>query len=176
MKRTILFSLVSVASAACLFSSLVFAVDPDPAAPSSSPSPSAGTASSPQEDPRKFGEKDRFSERGGKFHRRGHHWGSHRDPDSEWKTLDRLLNLTDEQKEKVKEIMATTTPKIKAIREEQRARIQAVLDDARSEIRPVLTPAQQKVFDDAQKLREDARKLREEARALRQQKESTQPQ
>ena len=169
MKHTTFLSLAGIIAAAALAVSQLAAADPNPT--STPPESPAGKAPPPSGDSQKFCGSDQFGGPRGRFH----HWARHRGHGGDGQMLDRLLNLTDEQKERVKEIMAATTPKIKAIREEQRARIHAVLDDARSEIRPVLTPAQQKVFDDAQKLREDARKLREEARALRQHKESTQP-
>src|SRR6476646_7703806 len=47
------------------------------------------------------------------FHRR---WERHRGHEFEGRMLSRLLNLTDEQKAKVKEIMEASRPKIKAIR------------------------------------------------------------
>ena len=87
------------------------------------------------------------------------------------KKLDRLLNLTDEQRQKVGEIIQASKPKIKAIREEQWAKVRAVRDETRQEIRALLTPAQQKVLDDAHQLREQAWKLKQESRKLHQESE-----
>jgi Spy/CpxP family protein refolding chaperone len=108
--------------------------------------------------------------RPGKFHRFHGRWEGRRNHEFGGRMLSHLLNLTDEQKAKVKEIMEASKPKIKAIREEERAKIRSVIDETRQQIRPLLTPAQQKVFDDAAQLRENARKLREESKALRQEK------
>jgi Spy/CpxP family protein refolding chaperone len=171
MKRTVLFFAAALIGAAVLVMSQGTAPEPNQPSTSSSPPETQITKDpSSQGDPQTLRSSDRFEGRRHGFHHRDRHWKRHRDHLGEWKMLDRLLNLTDEQKEKVKEIMAASKPKIKAIREEQRAKIRAVLDDARQQIRPLLTPEQQKVFDDAQKLRDDARKLREESRALRQKK------
>ena len=82
------------------------------------------------------------------------------------KKLDRLLNLTDEQRQKVREILQASKPKIKAIREEQWAKMRAVRDETRQEIRALLNPAQQKVLDDVQQLREQAWKLKQDSRKL----------
>jgi Spy/CpxP family protein refolding chaperone len=173
MKRTILLSLAGVLSAGALIFSQVAAADPDAASTSSATQGSSiAKGSPPPENPNQFCESDRFGDSRDRFHRPGRFWGGHRGHGVE--KLDRLLNLTSEQKEKVKEIMEASQPKIRAIREEQRAKVQAVMDDARKQIRPLLTPAQQKVFDDAQKLREDARKLKEEAKNLRHEKKSDQ--
>ena len=158
MKRTTFLSLAGIMGAVVLVISQLAAADPDPAS-SPQESPIAKGSQTPG-DPQKFDGSDGSHDR---FHSR--HGARHRD---HGKMLDRLLNLTKEQKEKVKEIMKATRPKIKAIREEQRAKIQAVMDDTRKQIRPLLTPAQQKVFDDAQQLRENACKLKEEVRKLRQ--------
>ncbi len=76
--------------------------------------------------------------------------------------LDRLLNLTDEQKQKVREVIKASRPKIKAIREEQWAKMRVVRDETRQEIRALLTPEQQKVLDDTERLRENARKLKDD--------------
>jgi Spy/CpxP family protein refolding chaperone len=168
MKRTIYLSLASFSGAAVLFLSRVAATEPDPSLTSSPQVSSAEESPSTPGEPGKFGKSHKFDGLRRGFHRSSrHHFGRHRDPGA---LLDRLLNLTDEQEAKVKEIMKATKPKVQAIREEQRAKIEAVMEDARRQIRPLLTPAQQKVFDDAQKLREDARRLRDEARALRREK------
>ena len=172
MKRTILLSLGGALGAAALVISQVVAANPGPASsPSTQESQLAKEPSSPGE-PRDFCGRDQFGGPREKFRRHGRHWGMHRGHGVE--KLDRLLNLTSEQKEKVKEIMEASKPRIQAIREEQRAKVRAVMDDAGKQIRPLLTPAQQKVFDDTQKLREDARKLKEESRNLRK-GESNQP-
>jgi Spy/CpxP family protein refolding chaperone len=159
--------------AAALIISQLAAADPNP---TSSPQESAtAKAPPPSGDSQKFCGSDQFGGPRDRFNRPGRHWARHRDHGGDVQMLDRLLNLTDEQKEKVREVMEASRPKFKAIREEQRAKMQAVRDEARKQIRPLLTPAQQKVFDDAQQLRENARKLREEARKLRQDEESDQP-
>ena len=173
MKRTILLSLAGALGAAALVISQVVAANPGPASSSSTQEPQTAKEPSSPGEARDFCGRDQFGGPGEKFRRHGRHWGMHRGHGVEM--LDRLLNLTSEQKEKVKEIMEANKPRIQAIREEQRAKVQAVMDDAGKQIRPLLTPAQQKVFDDAQKLREDARKLKEEAKNLRKEKESNQP-
>jgi Spy/CpxP family protein refolding chaperone len=172
MKRTILLSLAGALSAAVLAISQLTAADPEPTPASSPPEPPVAKGPAPAGDGRQFCESHQFGSPRDRFHRSGRHWGQHGGFGVE--KLDRLLNLTSEQKEKVKEIMEASRPKIRAIREEQRAKIQAVMDDAGNQIRPLLTPAQQKVFDDARKLREDARKLKEEAKNLRKGKEGAQ--
>ena len=168
MKHTTLLSLAGIIAAAALAVSQLAAADPNPT--STPPESPAGKAPPASGDSQKFCGSDQFGGPRGRFH----HWARHRGHGGDGQMLDRLLNLTDEQKEKVNEIMEASRPKIKAIREEQGAKIQAVRDEAQKQIRPLLTPAQQKVFDDAQKLREDARKLREEARNLRQEKREDQ--
>jgi Spy/CpxP family protein refolding chaperone len=161
MKRTIILSLAGVVGAAALGISQVAAADPDPISPP--PEPPPVKAPPPPGGQQKLWGSDRAQ-------RPDRQWARHRGHGAEGRMLDRLLNLTEEQKGKVKEIIAANRPKIKAIREEERAKIKAVMDDTRNQIRPLLTPAQQKVFDDAHQLREDARKLRKEARELRQEK------
>jgi Spy/CpxP family protein refolding chaperone len=167
MKRAILLPLTGIIGVAALVISQLAAAD-SPQAPPTAEDPA------PPADPQKSCGRDQFGGARDRFHGPGRHWARHRDRVAEEQMLDRLLNLTEEQKEKVKEIMAAGGPKIKAIREEQRVKIQAVRDDARRQIRPILSPAQQKVFDDAQQLRENARKLKEEARQLRQDKKGDQ--
>jgi Spy/CpxP family protein refolding chaperone len=172
MKRTTFLSLAGIIGAAALVISQLAAADPNP---SSSPqeSPTA-KGPPPPGDSQKFCGSDQFGGARDRFHGPGRHWARHRDHGAEEQMLDRLLNLTEDQKEKVKEIMEASRPKIRAIREEQSVKIQAVMDDARKQIRPVLSPAQQKVFDDAQQLRENARRLKQEARQLRKDKEGDQ--
>jgi Spy/CpxP family protein refolding chaperone len=161
MKHAILLSTAGILGAGALAISQLGAADPTQ---TSTPAPqvSAEKGSSVSGDPQKTCEYRR-----GKFRDHGSRWG-HRRGQGELQMLDRLLNLTDEQKQKVQEIVDAGKPKIKAIREEQRAKIQAVRDEMRQQIRPLLTPAQQKVLDDAQKLRESARKLKEDAKNLHQ--------
>jgi Spy/CpxP family protein refolding chaperone len=172
MKRAILLPLTGIIGVAALVISQLAVADPNPiSSPQASPT---AEDPAPPADPQKFCGRDQFGGAQDRFHGPGRHWARHRDHVVEEQMLDRLLNLTEEQKEKVKEIMAASGPKIKAIREEQRVKIQAVRDDARRQIRPILSPAQQKVFDDAQQLRENARKLKEEARQLRQDKKGDQ--
>jgi Spy/CpxP family protein refolding chaperone len=172
MKHAILLPLAAIIGVAALVISQLAAADPNPtSSPQESPT---AKGPPPPGDPQKFCESNQFGGPRDRFHGPGRHWARHREHGAEEQTLDRLLNLTEEQKEKVKEIMAANRPKIKAIREEQSVKIQAVMEDARKQIRPLLTPAQQKVFDDAQQLRENARKLKEEARQLRQDKGSDQ--
>lgn len=165
MKHTILLSMVGVLGAGTLAISQLGAADPISAS-SPAPQESVEKGSPPPGDPQKTCGYDRCDRGGGKF--RGHGWGHRRGHGGEMEMLDRLLNLTDEQKQKVTEIVKAGKPRIKAIKEEERAKIQAVKDEVRQQIRPLLTPAQQKVFDDAQKLRESARKLREDTRQLHQ--------
>lgn len=79
--------------------------------------------------------------------------------------LGRMLQLTPEQKEKVKAIMETQKPKIQAIREEERAKMKAIFDDVDKQIRPLLTPEQVAVLDNAKKLRESEATLRKSDQA-----------
>jgi len=165
-------SLAGVSGAVALAISQLAAADPDPSStPSSKETTSAQSPHSPG-DPQKFCGWSAFD--GPRDKLKGHHWGRHRAHRSKLQMLDRMLNLTEEQKKKVNEIVDASKPKIKAIREEQWMKIQAVMDDARKQIRPILSPDQQKVFDDVQELRESARKLRQDAWKLHQEKESEQ--
>lgn len=167
MKHMILLSMVGVLGAGALAVSQLGAADPIPAS-SPAPQESVEKASPPPGDPQKTCGYDRFDRGGGKSRGHGHGWGHRRGHGGEMEVLDRLLNLTDEQKQKVTEIVKAGKPRIKAIKEEARTKIEAVKDEMGEQIRPLLTPAQQKVFDDAQKLRESARKPREDARQLHQ--------
>jgi hypothetical protein len=63
-----------------------------------------------------------------------------------------MLQLTDDQKQKVKEAMKAAEPKIAAIRAEEQAKIAEVIAQT---VRPLLDEKQQAVFDDLQKLRQD---------------------
>jgi len=74
----------------------------------------------------------------------------------------RDLNLTPEQKAKVKAVMEAQKPKIEAIRQEERAKIKAVFDDAETQIRPLLTKEQVQVLDDAKKLEASKAALRKD--------------
>src|ERR1700752_3124728 len=143
MKHVIVLSMAGILAAATLAISQPNAADPTAPA---GPPPPPGKGPAPLTDPEKacqFGP--------GKFRGPGHGWGHRRGHEMEM--LDRLLNLTDEQKQKVQEIVKAGKPKIEAIKEEERRKIQAVKDELRQQIRPLLTPDQQKVFDDAQQLR-----------------------
>jgi Spy/CpxP family protein refolding chaperone len=186
MKQTILLSMAAVLGAAAIAISQPTASDPTSAVtpapePSSSTSASeqAATASTPatspetkvsatSSDPQKTCGYEGIEGSRGKS--RG--YGNWRDRDHSdrfmEKKLDRLLNLTDEQRQKVREIIQASKPKIRAIREEQWAKMRAVKDESRQEIRALLNPAQQKVLDDAQQLREHAWKLKQNSRKLHQ--------
>jgi len=85
----------------------------------------------------------------------------------------RALNLTDEQKAKVKEVMEADKEKILAILKEQREKIAALRAETEKAIRPILTEEQQAVYDDAQKLRDAGQKLREDIRKLHSDKAAT---
>lgn len=151
MKRHTLLTCFGISAAALVlgFSPLHAA---DPAAPASQPDK--------VDKPFKHG-GDRKSRR--PFHKPGGGHGC-----GQGQGLDRMLNLTDEQKAKVKQIMEQARPKIEAIQQEERAKVKLIMDDARQQIRPLLTPEQQQVLDDAQKARESMEKLRESQRKLRQ--------
>jgi Spy/CpxP family protein refolding chaperone len=73
-----------------------------------------------------------------------------------------MLQLTDDQKQKVKEAMKATEPKIAAIRAEEQAKIAEVIAQT---VRPLLDEKQQAVFDDLQKLRQDKLQLKAAAPA-----------
>lgn len=122
------------------------------------------------EDPGKPHDKGpRHGDRGDRGGRGG--WDQHR-RGGPGHGLFKDLNLTDEQKAKVKSVMESKKPLIDAIREEQMAKMKIVMEDAEKEIRTVLTPEQQKVLDDSKKLREDAMKLRKERQKLRDDKKT----
>jgi Spy/CpxP family protein refolding chaperone len=165
MKRISLLSLGGTISAAVLAVSHPAVAEPNPASPPQESQNEKGVTPSGSE---KCCAGEQSAERQDKSHEFHRRWERHRGHEFEGRMLSRLLNLTDEQKGKVKEIMEASRPKIKAIREEERAKIRSVVEETRQQIRPLLTPAQQKVFDDAAQLRENARKLREESNALRQ--------
>ena len=70
------------------------------------------------------------------------------------------LNLTDEQKEKIRPILIKEAPKVKAIREDtsmlrlqKLAKLRAILNDTNAQLKPILTAEQAKKL---QKIKEDA--------------------
>ncbi len=74
--------------------------------------------------------------------------------EAELADLSRNLNLTDEQKTKIKPLLEEEHMKIHAVREgntgsadEQKAKTKVIRDDANAQIRAVLTPEQQTKFD-----------------------------
>ena len=168
MKRFTLLRLTAVGAAGLLASSVV-AAESDAAKPTPSPAvetPAKGEGPGGKKwghrgpkGPGAFGHgrgHERFGRRGGpeEFHRPGGPGG-----------LDRLLNLSDDQKAKVKEILEANRPKIEAIRKEEQARIKAVMDDSMKQIEPLLTADQKQVLADMQKLRESRQKLEKDKKA-----------
>jgi len=149
MKKTTLLGIAAAGTLAGI--GLLRAVDPQ-----SNPSPPP--ASAPKEEGGKacgWGGKPGGSCPMGFKGQFGPHHGKERGHFGHAMALDRLLNLTDEQKEKVKAVMEAQKPKIQAIREEERAKVKTVMDEARKEIRPILTKEQQQVLDDLDKLEKD---------------------
>jgi len=159
--------MAGILGAAALAISQLSAADPSPGSTPAPKESSVTQGPSSSGDPKQACGYDRA---GKKFRGHGHGWERRWGHGNEEAMLDRLLNLTDDQKQKVKGIIEAGRPKIKAIKEEERAKIQAVKDEMRQQIRPILTPDQQKVLDDAQKLRESAKQLREDARKLHEEK------
>lgn len=160
MKRFALLGL-SVAGAAGILATSLFAVESDAAQPAPSP-----TADAPAKKDGCEGKK--FGRRGPGEFGRGHDRFGHRDGPEGFRRhggpggpggLDRVLNLTDEQKAKVKAIMEANKPKIEAIRKEEMARIKAVLDDSMKQIEPLLTADQKQVLTDMENLRKSREKL-----------------
>jgi len=160
MKRIALLGL-SVAGAAGILATSLFAAESDTAKPVPSPTADAPAKKDGCEG-KKFGQRgpggfghghDRFGGRGGPegFRRHGGPGG----PGG----LDRALNLTDEQKAKVKEIMEANKPKIEAIRKEEMAKVKAVMDDSMKQIEPLLTADQKQVLIDMENLRKSREKL-----------------
>jgi Spy/CpxP family protein refolding chaperone len=160
MKRIALLGL-SVAGAAGILASSLYAAESDAAKPAPSPTADAPAKKEGCEG-RKFGRRgpgerdrgpERFGHRGGPegFRRHGGPGG----PGG----LDRALNLTDEQKAKLKEIMEANKPKIEAIRKEEAAKIKAVLDDSMKQLQPLLTADQKQVLSDMENLRKSREKL-----------------
>jgi Spy/CpxP family protein refolding chaperone len=78
--------------------------------------------------------------------------------------LARALDLTPEQRAKIKPIFEQAKPQIMAIRQEARQKIEALRENIQGQIRPILTPAQQAKFDAMKKAREDMRNARQEMR------------
>lgn len=76
--------------------------------------------------------------------------------------LTHMLNLSDDQKAKVKEIMEASRPKIEAIRKEEMARIKVVMEESMKQIEPLLTPDQKQVLADMEKLRASREKLQQD--------------
>jgi Spy/CpxP family protein refolding chaperone len=154
MKRIALFAVAAAGSAALVLTQLR-------AEETTPPSP-APTADAPA---KKEGWKkmNRGQDCGpGKFgHRRGFEGFRHRGP-AEGMALGHMLNLTDDQKAKVKEIMDANRPKIEAIRKEEMARIKAVMEESMKQIEPLLTPDQKQVLTDMEKLRASREKLRQD--------------
>ncbi len=127
------------------------------AAPATPPALAAQDGPGPKGGPDKAcqgGKGDRPGPRGDHWKGRDHRGGMDRrehGPGGPHGLLSEL-NLTAEQKEKVKAIMVAQKPKIEAIRQEEHAKVKAVFDEAETQIRPILTKEQQQVLDDAKKL------------------------
>ena len=153
MKQTILLSMAAVVGAAALAISQPTASDPTsvatpaPGASVSTPgseqqattlAPTASTetkASATSSDSQKTCGYDAVEGSRGKFRGHGNWRDRHHADRSMEKKLDRLLNLTDEQRLKVREIIQASKPKVEAIRKEQWTKIRAVRDETRQEIR-----------------------------------------
>jgi len=71
------------------------------------------------------------------------------------------LDLTKEQREKLKTILDGQKDKIKAIREEARQKMDAVMADIETQLRPSLTTEQQKVLDDLKALEKSREALKD---------------
>lgn len=78
-----------------------------------------------------------------------------------------LLQLSGEQKEKVREIFETNKPKMDAVRNEANAKIQEIRTAIDSQIRPLLSKQQQSVFDDISNLDKAQEALFKDSEALR---------
>ncbi len=72
------------------------------------------------------------------------------------------LDLTKEQRDKLKTILDGQKDKIKAIREEARQKMDAVMADVESQLRPSLTAEQQKVLDDLKSLEKSREALKDQ--------------
>ena len=78
-----------------------------------------------------------------------------------------MLNLTDDQKAKIKEIREEYKPKFEEIAKEAREKFAAAREEMDKEVRPLLTPEQQKVLDDLAAVREAQQDLHKSAAALK---------
>lgn len=156
MKRIALFAAAAAGSAVLATASL-HAEEPPPPPPG--PAPSAGAPAG------KEGWKKMKRGHDGGPGRFGPHRGfegfRHRGP-HDGMALGHMLNLTDDQKAKVKEIMDANRPKIEAIRKEEMARIKAVMEESMKQIEPLLTPDQKQVLSDMEKLRASREKLQQD--------------
>lgn len=160
MKRLALLTLTA-ASAAAIFATSLFAAEND--APQPAPSPAAETPAKKEgREMKKHDRRDR-----GEFRRGPGESGPRRGPEGfhrrggpgEGMGLMHMLNLSDDQKARVKEIMEANRPKIEAIRKEEMARIKAVMEESMKQIEPLLTPDQKQVLADMEKLRASREKL-----------------
>ncbi len=80
-----------------------------------------------------------------------------------------MLQLTEDQKAKVKEIFDANKPKMDAARDEAEVKRQEAMAAIDSQIRPLLTKEQQVVFDDLANLRKAEEALRKDSAALKKQ-------
>jgi len=72
----------------------------------------------------------------------------HHGPGGPLEHLSHELNLTDDQKAKIKPILEQNMPQLKAIHEEAVAKAKPIMDSMAAQIRPLLTPDQQQKFDE----------------------------
>ena len=75
-------------------------------------------------------------------------------PDAQLEHMSSALNLTDEQKTKIKPILEDTSKKMQQLRQDsslseqdKRAKMQEIHQDAMSQVKPILTADQQKKFE-----------------------------
>lgn len=73
--------------------------------------------------------------------------GWHHGPGGPLEHLTRELNLTDDQKAKIKPILDQNLPQLKAIHDEAVAKAKPIMDTMAAQIRPILTPEQQQKLD-----------------------------
>lgn len=172
-------TILSVAGTACIATLAIYSVQAASSTPEKPAASEAAKKDGPKDGPDRKFHKGRPDRDGGKDCRRGP-GGFHRGPGDRQGGRDfrrgpggpggpdalHALNLTDEQKAKVKEVIAGDRTKIEAILKEQREKIEAVKAESEKAIRPILTEEQQSVFDDAKKLREAGDKLRDDIRKL----------
>jgi len=78
----------------------------------------------------------------------GEEGGWHHGPGGPLEHLTRELNLTDDQKAKIKPILDQNLPQLKAIHEEAVAKAKPIMDSMAAQIRPLLTPEQQQKLDE----------------------------